>query len=193
MVRSMDNSKITYLQGKCLVASPSLDDERFRNTVVYLCAHSPQGAMGFVVNRKITEYSFLDLVMQLPVNFGHAIPPLALYHGGPVDKVRGFVLHTTDYHGGDCVETGGGVSVSSSIDILSDIAKGAGPKESIIAMGYASWAPGQLEREIVADDWLVAPSSEDLVFKTKDEEKWQRALDELKIDVVRLSQFSGRA
>lgn len=189
----MNNSQINYLKGKCLVASPSLDDERFRNSVIYVCAHSVQGAMGFVVNQKITEYSFIDLAMQLPINFGPAVPPLALYHGGPVDKVRGFVLHSTDYLPQDCLETGGGVAISSSVDILSDIARGTGPRESIIAMGYANWVPGQLEQEIIANDWLVADSSEELIFKTKDEEKWQKALDELKIDINRLSRFCGRA
>ncbi|MBE6458370.1 MAG: YqgE/AlgH family protein [Alphaproteobacteria bacterium] len=189
----MDNSQTNYLKGKCLVAAPSLDDERFEHAVVYLCAHSAQGAMGFVINHKITEFSFLDLAMQLPIRFDMSIPPPALYQGGPVDKVRGFVLHTTDYLLGDCVVTGGGVAVSSSVDILSDIAKGDGPRESIIAMGYANWAPGQLEKEIITNDWLVTSASEELVFKTKDEEKWQKALDELKIDINRLSQFSGRA
>ena len=189
----MDNSQSYYLKGKCLIAAPSLDDESFNRAVVYLCAHSAQGAMGFVINHKITEFSFSDLAMQLPIRFGAAIPPIALYHGGPVDKVRGFVLHTTDYLQGDCMVTGGGVAVSSSVDILSDIAMGDGPRESIIAMGYANWAPGQLEKEIIANDWLVASASEELVFKTKDEEKWQKALDELKIDINRLSQFAGRA
>ena len=172
----MDNSQTNYLKGKCLVAAPSLDDERFEHAVVYLCAHSAQGAMGFVINHKITEFSFLDLAMQLPIRFDMSIPPPALYQGGPVDKVRGFVLHTTDYLLGDCVVTGGGVAVSSSVDILSDIAKGDGPRESIIAMGYANWAPGQLEKEIITNDWLVTSASEELVFKTKDEEKWQKAL-----------------
>ncbi|MBQ8662117.1 MAG: YqgE/AlgH family protein [Alphaproteobacteria bacterium] len=189
----MDNAQIKYLKGNCLIAGPGMEDEHFKNTLVYLCAHSAQGAMGFVINRKIVEYSFIDLAVQLPINFAAAIPPLALYQGGPVDKVRGFVLHSTDYLPDDCVETGGGIAISSSIDVLSDIARGCGPRESIIAMGYANWAPGQLEKEIIADDWLVAPASEELVFKTKDEEKWQKALDELKIDVNRLSLFSGRA
>ena len=93
----MDNNEKKYFKGKCLVATPSLDDERFKNTLIYICAHSEQGAMGFVINRKITEYSFSDLALQLPINFGPCVPPLALYHGGPVDKIRGFVLHSTDY------------------------------------------------------------------------------------------------
>ncbi len=189
----MNNDQIKYLKGSCLIAGPGMEDETFKNTLIYLCAHSAQGAMGFVINRKIVEYSFIDLAMQLPINFGPAIPPLALYHGGPVDKIRGFVLHSTDYLPEGCVETGGGIAISSSIDVLADIARGFGPRESLIAMGYANWTPGQLEKEIIANDWLVVPASEELVFKTKDEEKRQRALDELKIDVNRLSFFSGRA
>lgn len=170
-----------------------MDDERFQNTVIYLCAHSQEGAMGFVINRQITDFSFMDLAMQLPIHFGEQVPHIALYHGGPVDKVRGFVLHSTDYLRGEYIETGGGIAVSASIDILSDIARGCGPFESMIALGYASWEPKQLEKELVANDWLVVPASKELIFQTKDEDKWRKALEILNIDPVCLSRFSGRA
>ena len=189
----MNNNKTDFLKGQCLVASPCMNDERFQNTVIYVCEHSKDGAMGFVINQRITEFSFMDLAMQLPINFGTRLPPISLYQGGPVDKVRGFVLHSTDYSRGDCIQTGGGIAISASIDILSDIAKGCGPQQKIIALGYASWEPWQLEKELIASDWLVVPATSELVFQTKDEDKWTQALKSLNIEPVCLSRFSGRA
>lgn len=176
-----------YLTGKCLVSMPGMNDERFAGSLIYVCSHSRDGAMGFVVNKKIKEFSFADLANQLPINIVRPLTPIDLYQGGPLDKVRGFVLHSTDYLKGDSIVIGEGIAVSSSVDILTDIAFGNGPKDNLIALGYASWAPQQLEKEIINNDWLVAPSSPDLVFHTKDEEKWQKALDSIGIDLTRLS------
>ncbi len=176
-----------YLTGKCLVSMPGMNDERFAGSLIYVCSHSRDGAMGFVVNKKIKEFSFADLANQLPINIVRPMTPIDLYQGGPLDKVRGFVLHSTDYLKGDSIVIGEGIAVSSSVDILTDIAFGNGPKDNLIALGYASWAPQQLEKEIINNDWLVAPSSPDLVFHTKDEEKWQKALDSIGIDLTRLS------
>ena len=176
-----------YLTGKCLVSMPGMNDERFAGSLIYVCSHSRDGAMGFVVNKKIKEFSFADLANQLPINIVRPMTPIDLYQGGPLDKVRGFVLHSTDYLKGDSIVIGEGIAVSSSVDILTDIAFGNGPKDNLIALGYASWAPQQLEKEIINNDWLVAPSSPDLVFYTKDEEKWQKALDSIGIDLTRLS------
>ncbi len=176
-----------YLTGKCLVSMPGMNDERFAGSLIYVCSHSRDGAMGFVVNKKIKEFSFADLANQLPINIVRPLMPIDLYQGGPLDKVRGFVLHSTDYLKGDSIVIGEGIAVSSSVDILTDIAFGNGPKDNLIALGYASWAPQQLEKEIINNDWLVAPSSPDLVFHTKDEEKWQKALDSIGIDLTRLS------
>ena len=189
----MEKDATKYLTGKCLISMPNLDDERFERALIYICSHNQEGAMGFVVNKKIKEFSFADLAEQLPITFSRQIAPIDLYQGGPLDKVRGFVLHSTDYLKGDSIATGGGIAISSSIDILTDIAAGNGPAENLIALGYASWAPNQLEQEIINNSWLVVPSSPELIFKTKDEEKWQKAMDCLGIDPVRLSGFCGRA
>ncbi len=189
----MEKNTANYLTGKCLISTPSLDDERFEQAVIYICSHSKDGAMGFVVNKKIKEFSFADLAMQLPIDFSRPITPIDLYQGGPLDKVRGFVLHSTDYLRGDSIEPGGGIAISASIDVLTDIAFGNGPKENLIALGYANWAPQQLEQEIINNCWLVAPASPELVFRTKDEDKWKKALDSLGIDPARLSAISGRA
>lgn len=192
-MNNMDKKPNNYLNGKCLAAMPHMADSRFAKSLIYICSHSKEGAMGFVINKKIKEFSFSDLAEQLPISTTKPVAPIDLYQGGPLDKVRGFVLHSTDYCKGDCLTPGGGVAVSSSMDILTDILFGCGPKENLIALGYASWAPEQLEKEIINNDWVVAPSSAELVFRTKDEEKWQKALESIGIDVNRLSEFAGRA
>ena len=182
-----------YLTGKCLVAMPSMQDERFANTVIYICSHTENGAMGFVVNKKIKDFSFSDIASQLPIaNLNYSLP-IDLHQGGPLEKVRGFVIHSTDYIKEDTVVIDDKIAISSSIDIITDIAFGIGPKENLIALGYASWAPKQLEQEIVQNSWMVLTPTTDLVFRTKDEEKWQKAIDALGIDLGRLSEFCGRA
>ncbi len=182
-----------YLTGKCLISTPNMEDERFSQTLIYICSHSKEGAMGFVVNKKIKEFSFADLANQLPINTLRPIEPLALHQGGPLEKVRGFVLHTTDYIKPDTVVIDGQIAVSSSIDVITDIAFGNGPKDNLIALGYASWAPKQLESEIINNSWLVTTPTPELVFRTKDEDKWQRAMDSIGIDIDRLCCYTGHA
>lgn len=182
-----------YLVGKCLISVPGMADDRFANTLVYICAHSAQGAMGFVINKKIKEFSFTDLAVQLPITHFENLQSIDLHQGGPLEKVRGFVLHSTDYIKEDTLVIDEHVAISSSIDILTDIAAGIGPKENLIALGYASWAPQQLEEEILHNFWMITGSSPELVFRTKDEEKWEKALEELGVDINRLSAISGHA
>ena len=182
-----------YLTGKCLIATPSMQDERFANSLIYICSHTENGAMGFVVNKKIKEFTFADLACQLPIANIPPSLPIDLYQGGPLEKVRGFVLHSTDYIKEDTVVIDEQIAISSSIDIITDIAFGIGPKDNLIALGYASWAPHQLEQEIVQNAWMVITPTPELVFHTKDEEKWEKAIDELGIDLCRLSQSCGRA
>lgn len=179
--------------GKCLISTSNMADEQFEKAVIYVCSHSKDGAMGFVINKRIKEFSFADLAMQLPIDTSRPVAPIDLYRGGPLDKVRGFVLHSTDYLRGDSIAPGGGIAISSSVDILTDIAFGIGPRENLIALGYANWAPQQLEKEIINNYWLVAPASPELVFRTKDEDKWSAALTSLGISPVHLSDFSGHA
>ena len=182
-----------YLTGKCLVATPSLQDEKFANSVIYICSHTESGAMGLVLNKKIKDFSFADLAQQLPIGNVNPSLTIELYQGGPLDKVRGFVLHTTDYIKEDTVLINDEIAVSSSIDIITDIAFGIGPKDSLIALGYASWAPKQLEHEIMSNSWMVVQPTTDLVFHTNDAEKWQKAVDSLGVDVLRLSRICGNA
>lgn len=182
-----------FLTGKCLIAMPNMCDERFANTLIYICSHSENGAMGFVVNKKIKEFSFSDLASQLPITNISPVVPIDLHQGGPLEKVRGFVLHSTDYIKEDTVVIDDKIAVSSSIDIITDIAFGCGPKDNLIALGYASWAPNQLENEIVNNSWMVVNPTPELVFRTKDEEKWHKALEALGIDISRMSTVCGRA
>ena len=148
---------------------------------------------GVCVNKKIKEFSFADLANQLPINTLKPIEPIDLHQGGPLEKVRGFVLHSTEYVKDDTIVIDDKIAISSSIDIITDIAFGNGPKDNLIALGYASWAPQQLEKEIINNSWLVTNPTPELVFHTKDEEKWQKALDSLGVDLNRLSSRLGHA
>ena len=181
------------LTGKCLISSPYMEDERFHRSLIYICSHSKDGAMGFIINKKIEEFSFADLAGQLPIKAFNFSQEIDLHNGGPLEKIRGFVIHSTDYVKDDTIVISDNIAVSSSIDIITDIAFGMGPKENLIALGYASWAPQQLEKEIINNTWLVTQPDTELVFRTKDEDKWQKAIDSLGIDITRLSASSGRA
>lgn len=187
------NNKTDFLTGKCLVAMPNILDERFSQSLIYICSHNQEGAMGFIVNKKIKEFSFTDLATQLPITPLQPIAPIDLHHGGPLEKIRGFVLHTTDYIKNDTLVINDQIALSSSIDIITDIAFGIGPKDNLIALGYSSWSAKQLENEIKNNNWLVITPNTELVFRTKDEDKWQKAIDEIGIDINRLSYTTGHA
>ena len=182
-----------YLVGKCLVAMPGLEDERFEKSVVYICAHNQDGAMGFVVNRQIKEFYFSDLVSQFNIGNITPVAPLILHKGGPLEQIRGFVLHSLDYKKEGTIEVDDKFAVSSSIAVLNDIAFGQGPVFNLIALGYSSWNAQQLENEIINNYWLVSEATPELLFKTPDDDKWQKAIDELGFDVNEICRRTGRA
>lgn len=182
-----------YLTGKCLVAMPDNEDEVFANTLVYICAHSKQGAMGFVVNRKLKDFSFTDLAIKLPINPQINLENMFLYQGGPIEKIRGFVLHSSEYFKPGTLKVDSEIAVSSSLDVLTDIAYGIGPKNNLIALGYSGWEPYQLEKEIKYNRWLITNATADLLFNTPDELKWERALDETGVDFSRYINVTGLA
>ncbi len=182
-----------YLTGKCLVSMPHIDDEIFSRSVVYICMHNQDGAMGFMVNKLLKEFYFSDLISQFNISKTTPLEPIVLHQGGPLERIRGFVLHSRDYSKDGTLAIDDNFAVSSSINVLSDIAFGKGPRYNLIALGYSSWSPRQLEREIVFNNWLVVDPTPDLLFKTKDEEKWQRAVDELGFDIGRINLHTGRA
>ncbi len=187
------NDQDHFLTGKLLVAMPSIGDDRFAHSVIYMCAHTKDGAMGIVVNRPLKAPTFDDLLAQLSIA---PLPParrLGLYAGGPVDNVRGFVLHTADWTSDASLHVDQGLALTASLDVLKVIAGGGGPREGILALGYAGWGPGQLDSEIGNNVWLSVPADEQLVFDTDHDTKWTRALAKLHIHPAQLSSVAGHA
>lgn len=182
-----------FLTGQLLIAMPAMGDPRFSQSVVYLCAHTAEGAMGLVLNRPIVKPSFDELLKQLEVA---PVPParrIKLCAGGPVDNARGFVLHTSDWIGEGSLRVNEEVALTASLDVLKVIAEGGGPRECILALGYAGWGPGQLDEEIQHNSWLSVSADEALVFDHDHDTKWRRAFAKLKIDPLLLSEAAGHA
>jgi putative transcriptional regulator len=152
------------LTGQILIAMPSMADPRFSQSVIFMCAHTPEGAMGIVLNQPLTKPRFADLLDQLDVK---PLPPareIRLAKGGPVDDNRGFVLHTPDWMTDGSMEVDGAYALTANMDILKAIAEGGGPRNGFLALGYAGWGPGQLDAEILQNSWLNAPADEQIIF-----------------------------
>lgn len=183
-----------HLDGKLLIAMPGMSDPRFEKSVIYLCAHSPEGAMGLIVNKPVQELDFADLLEQLEIKPKRAIAGIEVHFGGPVEHGRGFVLHSRDYEAEDAtMDITDEFGMTASLEILEDISNGAGPDSCLLALGYAGWGPGQLEAELQENGWLVAEAAPNLVFATENDDKWQQAIQSLGIDVRLLSAEGGRA
>lgn len=182
-----------YLTGQLLVAMPQMLDPRFAKTVIYICAHTEDGAMGLVVNKLLENISFPDLLEQLDLETKGPGRDIRVHFGGPVETGRGFVLHTTDYVQGATMVVDDRVALTATTDILRDIADGDGPRNSLLALGYAGWGPGQLDTEIQANGWLSVAADDALVFETSPETMWQGALAKIGIDVSMLSGDAGHA
>lgn len=190
-MKKIDDS---FLTGKCLIASPSMEDERFKNAIIYICSHNIRGAIGFVINKKIPEFSLQDLSQHMHLNNIVGLEDGFVYSGGPMEKIKGFVLHSPDYISENTVPINDGMAVSSSISVIEDIMLGVGPRRSIVVLGYSSWDEKQLEKEIMSNSWLVVDPSDELIFDTKVEEKWNKAIEKLGIeDLSRLSSQVGHA
>jgi putative transcriptional regulator len=181
------------LAGHLLVAMPQMADSRFARSVVYLCAHSAEGAMGLVVNRLIDSLSFDSLVEQLGLDAGETSVDLPVHFGGPVESSRGFVLHSADYVQDSTLVIEDGIALTATIDVLKAIARGDGPRERVLALGYAGWGAGQLDAEIQANGWLMVPADHDLVFGVDNEHKWHRAIAKIGVDLSLLSSEAGHA
>lgn len=170
-----------WLGGQFLIAMPDMLDPRFEKTVLLLCAHGPEGAMGLVVNRLFGDLSFKGLLKQFKVELPAGVPDRSVHYGGPVDPMRGFVLHSSDYKREGSNDVSKTVSLTATVEVLRDIAEGCGPRRSFLALGYAGWGAGQLEAEIHSNGWLTAPMDEDILFDSNIETKWRRALSKLGI------------
>ena len=197
-----DNSSNTgYLDGQLLVAMPVMGDPRFERSVIYLCAHSADGAMGIMVNRPAGSIDFPELLVQLniinkddQIKLPENAETMQVLRGGPVDTGRGFVLHSSDFYLDNAtLPIDDKICLTATVDILKAIASGKGPKHAILALGYAGWGPGQLENEIQGNGWLHCDADPDLVFGEDVEEKYTRALRKIGIDPGMLSGEAGHA
>ena len=184
-----------YLAGQILIAMPSMSDPRFARTVIYMCAHNADGAMGLVLNRLINSITFKDLLEELKVEEpkpDDASGP-AIHFGGPVETGRGFVLHSVDYTGPDSMPLTETFALTATVDILKAIAAGEGPQQHLLALGYVGWGPGQLYGELQENAWLSVEADPDLVFDGGLDDKWDRALSKLGISASLLSSDAGHA
>jgi putative transcriptional regulator len=196
-----NSSKHGYLDGQLLIAMPVMEDPRFERSVIYLCAHSAEGAMGIMVNRPAGSIDFPELLVQLKIitkpeqiKLSEHAETLQVLQGGPVDTGRGFVLHSSDFY----IENAtllidDKICLTATVDILKAIAKGGGPKHAVLALGYAGWRPGQLEAEIQDNGWLHCDADPDLIFGDDVEDKYSRALRKIGIDPGMLSNAAGHA
>lgn len=199
--KSPQGSARGYLDGQMLIAMPTMRDERFVRSVIYVCAHSTEGAMGIVVNQPAANINFPDLLVQLeviPAADLIELPPRAgtvkVLKGGPVETGRGFVLHSADFFIEDStLPIDDGVCLTATLDILKAIARGTGPVSAVLALGYAGWAAGQLENEIQENGWLHCAADPDLIFGTDIEGKYERALRKIGINPAMLSSEAGHA
>ena len=184
----------SFLEGKLLIALPGMTDERFAQTVIYMCAHSAKGAMGIVINKPIPGLSFAEVLKQLQIETKPLIAEFPILYGGPVETGRGFVLHSGDYEGSDStLPVSEEISLTATLDILRALAEGRGPKQALFALGYAGWAPGQVETEFQRNGWLHCKADPSLVFGVDPEAKWRTALQRLGIGPSGLVADMGRA
>lgn len=187
---------IDNLTGKILIAMPGMSDPRFQRSVVLICAHTDDGAMGLVLNRPLSELDFGDLLQQLDIEPGDNPRQIEVRYGGPVEPGRGFVLHSVPEHGNDPegrMRIGSTLAMTTTRDILEDLAHGDGPDSAVLALGYAGWGPGQLEQEMLQNGWLTGDVGAELIFGDAGADKWQIALLSQGIDPSMLSGAAGRA
>jgi putative transcriptional regulator len=188
------------LEGQFLVAMPGMEDERFAESVILLVGHGEEGAMGLVVNHELANLRFADILDELDLGDPDAVIRLpdtirerAVMRGGPVEKGRGFVLHSPDYHSGNTYKVTDGIGLTATLDVLRAMAFGPAPRAALFALGCCGWSPGQLEREIAENGWLTVPFTPELVFNTPVEKRYEKALESLHITRATLSSDAGHA
>ena len=199
--KANSQSKNGFLDGQMLIAMPSMSDERFARSVIYVCAHSSDGAMGIVVNRLAGDIDFPQLLAKLDVipadqriELQSDARTVQVLKGGPVETERGFVLHSSDFFiENSTLPIDDGICLTATVDILKAIARGNGPTNAVLALGYAGWAPGQLEQEIQQNGWLHCTADPELIFGSDVDHKYERALRKIGIDLSHLSNEAGHA
>lgn len=190
-----DTSKISEsYKNKLLVSMPCFENgDVFKRSLIYVCEHNEDGAMGIVINRRMPEVKFADLLQHMHLPKSKLVKEPIIYFGGPVDSSRGFVLHSNDFHSEDTVKLNDSLGMTGTVEIVRAIANGSGPYKSIFAMGYSGWGPEQLEEEIYNNLWLTVEADEKIIFGTTAEIKWDKALEKLGINPTALSSMSGKA
>lgn len=199
--RDTISSATAYLDGQILIAMPTMKDPRFERSVIYLCAHSGEGAMGIVVNKPAQGLTFPDLLQQLDITpeaasaeSNQILAQFPIHVGGPVESARGFVLHSSDYHSDDCtLPIDEDISLTATVDVLRAIANGKGPEYSLLALGYAGWGAGQLDNEIQTNGWLNCKADPNLLFDCKSGQKYDRAMAKIGVDPTMLASNAGHA
>ena len=182
-----------YLTGQFVVAMPAMGDPRFSRSVIYMCVHNEEGAMGLIINKLADALSFTELLTQLDIkNLGSA-PKSPIHFGGPVETGRGFVLHSSEYNRDGTIDVADGMALTATIDILQDIAEKCGPEKFLLALGYAGWGAGQLDDEIQQNAWLHVPADPELTFGQDNEEKWEHAIAKIGVNPSFLSDEVGHA
>lgn len=183
MQDTTDSDGTQFLDGQILIAMPGMQDPRFARALVYMCAHSEEGAMGLIVNKCADDLVWTDLFEKLDISVKADLGPKPVHYGGPVETGRGFVLHTPDYHSGEATLTvDDATSMTTTVDILQALAAGDGPGRAIVTLGYSGWAAGQLESELKMNGWLCCEPDADLIFGDDNDAKWDRALAKIGVD-----------
>ena len=182
-----------YLAGQMLVAMPQMDDKRFRNTVLVICKHDSESAMGLVVNRQMDNLQLDQMAEQIGVGTPRFFGDTPIHYGGPVEQSRGMVLHTSDHVLPGSITINDRVAMTSNVKIISEISNGCGPTDFIITLGHASWSPGQLERELRGNIWLTMPFEKDIIFNPEKESTWSSCFNRLGFTSASISPYSGNA
>jgi len=192
-IESDSEARTLSLQGQLLIASPHMDDPRFAHSVIMMCQHDSQSAMGLVINKRANQLKLGDLYEKLDIGAPRFAAADPVHIGGPVESNRGFVLHSQDHMLPESLSITHEIGLTSSIDILRDITNGTGPAYAIVSLGCAGWSAGQLDREMTENVWLNMPASAELVFETAHEKLWQRAFDMIGIDPAFFAGTAGNA
>lgn len=188
-----DKTEENGFVGQVLLAMPAMSDPRFERSVIYICAHNAEGAMGIVINKTLDSIDFRELLGELDIPTDENSKDIAVHFGGPVENQRGFVLHSNEYQNPETLFVDENVGLTATVKVLRDLASGNGPVQSILALGYAGWGAGQLEVEFQENAWLSVPASDDLLFNFDNNDKWELAFNSIGVDLSVLSGSSGRA
>ena len=189
----MNPVHLMNLSGQILISLPNIEDERFYKSVIYICAHSQEGSMGIIINKSLELNLYPSLLEQLGIDSSYTNKKIFFHYGGPVETGRGFILHSDDFIKKESMPIDNGIVLTSTIDFITDLKKGLGPKISILALGYAGWGPGQLENEISKNGWMTSSVSSNFVFDENNSQKWEKAYNLLGINPYSLSNNFGNA